>query len=159
MPSLSANGGYSWGQQYYVNRLTNNLGSNGFQGGMNLSWNIFDGGQTKVAVQNTQIGIENSQLYKQEIIRQIDRDILNGWLTYQNALLIMEAQKKNIETSQSNFDRTAEKYQLGNTTITTYREAQTNLLNSGLGLLQAIYQAKVQEIQLLQLSGRLLGYL
>jgi len=155
MPSLSTSGGYNWRQQFFVNSPTEYLGNNGFQGGLNMSWNIFDGGRTKTAVENSKIAIESTRLYKDEIIRQIDRDILNGWQAYENALLIIESQRKNIETSQSNFERTNEKYKLGNATITTLREAQTNLLNTRLGLVRAIYQAKVYEIQLMQLAGKL----
>lgn len=157
MPSVSANGAYNWRQQFYVNDPTEYLGNNGFTGGLNLSWNIFDGGRTKTAVDNSKIAIESTRLYKEEIARQIDRDILNGWMAYENALLIIDAQRKNIETSQSNFERTNEKYKLGSATITTLREAQTNLLNTRLGLVQAIYQAKVFEIQLLQLAGRIVN--
>jgi len=155
MPSVSANGAYNWRQQFYVNNPTEYLGNNGFTGGLNLSWNIFDGGRTKTAVDNSKIAIESTRLYKEEIARQIDRDILNGWMAYENALLIIDAQRKNIETSTSNFERTNEKYKLGSATITTLREAQTNLLNTRLGLVQAIYQAKVFEIQLIQLAGKL----
>ncbi|MCP4125033.1 MAG: TolC family protein [Bacteroidetes bacterium] len=157
MPSLSTSGGYNWRQQFFVSSPTEYLGNNGFQGGLNMSWNIFDGGRTKTAVENSKIAIESTRLYKDEIIRQIDRDILNGWQVYENALLIVESQRKNIETSQSNFERTNEKYKLGNATITTLREAQTNLLNTRLGLVQAIYSAKVFEIQLMQLAGKLTG--
>lgn len=157
MPSVNASGGYNWRQQFFVNQPIDYLGANGFTGGLTLAWNIFDGGRTKTAVQRSQVALEGSRLFREEIARQIERNVLNDWQSYENALLVVAAQQKNIETSQSNFDRTAEKFRLGNITTTEYREAQTNLLNAKLGYLQALYAAKVYEIRLLQLAGSLVN--
>ena len=96
-------------------------------------------------------------MFAEEIDRQVERDILNAWEAYENALLIVESQYLNIATNEENYERTAERYKLGNSSITTYREAQVNLLNARLGLVRAIYQAKVFEIQLLQLAGQLVA--
>lgn len=166
MPTVNANAGYNWRQQFNPNPPVLNIGTNefpgasssganGFNTGLSLSWNIFDGGRTKMAVQNSMIAVENRKLYRDDLTRQIERDVLNNWEAYQNARVLMETILKNIETSESNFERTAEKYRLGNLTITALREAQTNLLNTRLSYLQAVYQAKVLEVQLLQLAGKL----
>lgn len=154
-PVIDLNGGYNWRQTPYVNQPVDYLGNHGLNGGLTLSWNIFDGGRTKTAVQNSQLFLEDSRLYREDIQRRIERDIQNGWAAYQTALYVVEAERKNIETSQYNYERTQEQYNLGNVTTTTLREAQTNLLNSRLGLLIALYQAKVSEIQLLQIAGRI----
>ena len=154
-PTVDLNGGYNWRQTPYVNNPIDYLGNHGLSGGVGLTWNIFDGGRTKTAVERSKLSMEDSRLYKEEIIRQVDRDVMNGFATYQTALYVVEAQRKNIETSERNFERTQEQFKLGNITTTTFREAQTNLLNARLGLLQALYQAKVSEIQLLQIAGRI----
>ncbi len=156
-PTVNANGGYSWSQRFNVNQPVDYIVNDGFNGGLNLSWNIFDGGRTKTAVQNATVAIESTQLFKEEILRQLQRDVYNNWMAYENALFVIETQQKNIETSERNFERSAEKFKLGNISTTTYREAQTNLLNTQLSYLNALYNAKVLETVLLQLSGNLVG--
>ena len=101
------------------------------------------------------ISIDNINLFKEEMWRQLQRDVYNTWQSYENALLVVETQQKNIQTSERNFERTQEQFKQGNLSTTTLREAQTNLLNAQLGYLQSLYEAKVLETILLQLSGNL----
>ena len=87
----------------------------------------------------------------------MERDIRNAWETYRNALYIYEAQKKNVATTQNNFDRTVERYELGRATSLEFRQAQINLLNAILNKNQAKYTAKMAELAVLQVSGQILN--
>ena len=57
----------------------------------------------------------------------------------------------------NNFNRTQEKYKLGQATSIEFRQAQLNLINSELNRNQAKYAAKIAELTVLQLSGELLN--
>ena len=76
---------------------------------------------------------------------------------YQNKLSIYRLQEQNIKTSQNNFNRTQEKFKLGQVNSIEFRQAQLNLLNAELSRNRAKYLAKLAEFQLLQLSGELLS--
>ena len=78
------------------------------------------------------------------------------WHQFQNALYIIESEKSNVSTAKVNFDRTYEQYQAGQLTSIEYRQAQVNLLNVENSLLNAHYDAKLLEIQMLLLSGQIL---
>ena len=124
--------------------------------GVNLSWNIFDGGATSIQVQNAKVALKSEQINKERAQQQLDRDLNNAWTTYQTALFILDAQRKNLETSERNFDRTLEQNKFGQVTSIEFRQAQVNLLNAGLIYNEAKYAAKNAELALLQLSGNLL---
>ena len=76
---------------------------------------------------------------------------------HQNTLFILEAQNQNVITSQNNFDRTQERFTLGQITSIEFRLAQINLLNSKTAVNNAKYDAKLIELELLQLTGEILN--
>ncbi len=158
LPTLGLTGSYGW------NKNNNNAASfllvstsTGLSGGINLSWNLFDGGSTITRVKNAKINLENQQLQKEQIILNIERDFNNAWDDYQNKLTIYNIQEENILTSKNNFDRTQEKFRLGQVTSIEFRQAQLNLLLSKLSRNQAKYDAKLAELFVLQLSGEILN--
>jgi outer membrane protein TolC len=158
LPTVGLTGTYGW------NELSNNSplsfllqnNSSGVTGAVNLSWNLFDGGRSINAVRNAKIGYENQQLLKKQTELEVDRDLQNAWGNYKNALYILEVQDKNLQTNRNNFERTQERYQLGQSTSIEFRQAQLNLLNAQQVRSQAKYNAKLAELELLQVSGRLM---
>ena len=158
LPTVGLTGTYGW------NKNNNNAASfvavstnTGLSGGVNLSWNLFDGGRTITQVKNAKINLENQQLQKESVLISVERDFNNAWDDYQNKLSIFRVQEENILTSKNNFDRTQEKFKLGQVTSIEFRQAQLNLLNAELSRNQAKYQAKIAELNLLLLSGELLN--
>lgn len=158
LPTIGLTGSYGW------NKNNNNAASflttstnTGLSGGINLSWNLFDGGATINRVRNAKINLETQQLQKENILLSIERDFNNAWDDYMNKLDIYNIQDKNIVTAQNNFDRTQEKFKIGQVNSIEFRQAQVNLLNAELSRSQAKYDAKLAELTLLQISGELLN--
>ena len=103
------------------------------------------------------IGSANKALLQKQITLEVERDIRNAWDSYTNALFVLNVQDKNLQTNQNNFDRTNERYKLGQVTSIEFRQAQLNLLNAELAQSQAKYSVKLAELQMLQVSGQLLN--
>ena len=101
--------------------------------------------------------LENQEILKQQELETIESTLKNTFELYQNTLFIMEAQEQNVITNQNNFDRTQERYKLGQVTSIEFRQAQINLLNTQTALNNAKYDAKLIELELLQLSGEILN--
>jgi len=158
LPTIGLTGSYGWSKNNnnaasFVATVTNT----GLSGGINLSWNLFDGGSTITQVKNAQLNIESQKLQKEQLLIDIARNFNNQWDNYENKLNIYGIQQKNIETAESNFTRTQEKFKIGQVNSIEFRQAQLNLLNAEISLTQAKYDAKLSELQLLQLSGELLN--
>jgi outer membrane protein TolC len=124
--------------------------------GANLTWNIFDGGSTQVRIQNSKIEVQNQQIALQQTRQVLQRNVNNAWGIYQNSRFVLEAEKKNLQTNERNFERTVEQQKLGQITSIVFRQAQLNLLNAQLNFNRAKYSAKTAELALLQLSGDLM---
>lgn len=157
LPRINLNAGYDWNKRDNGSvSFTQKIASIGPTAGVSLSWNIFDGGFTKTRVQNSKIALDNQRIIEEQQEQIIQRDVSNAWGFYQNSLFILQAETKNMETNQRNFERTQEQYKLGQITSIVFREAQQNLLLSQLNFNRAKYEAKVAELALLKLDGTLL---
>lgn len=158
LPRLGLTTSYSWNKSDNpATSFLSQLSSNGLNAGLNLSWNLFDGGNTKTRVANAKIAIENQQILLQQQEETLENTLKNTWESYQNKLFVLTVQEKNVKTSKNNFERTKERYKLGQISSIEFRQAQINLINAKLALNNVKYDAKLIELQLLQLSGQLLN--
>ena len=158
LPRLGLTSSYGWNQS--DNPATSFLAGatiTGLNAGLNLTWNLFDGGATKTRVANAKIALDNQQILLEQQKTTIQNNLKNTWENYQNRLFILSAQEKNVLTSQDNFNRTEDRYKLGQVTSIEFRQAQINLLNAKTAFNNAKFDAKLIEIQLLQLSGDILN--
>ena len=65
-------------------------------------------------------------------------------------------EQENSDAAKLNLETAIVKYRLGSISGIEFREIQRSYLNAEIRRLAALYQAKVSEITLLYLSGRLL---
>lgn len=161
LPSLNFNTSYGFNKTVNEN-LINPFGaklitSDGLNAGLNLTWNIFDGGATKTRVTNAKIALDNQQILLEQQKVNIENNLKNTWENYNNQLFILSAQEQNMLSNQNNFDRTQERFKLGQITSVEFRQAQINLINAKTALNNAKFDAKLIELQLLQLSGDILN--
>lgn len=156
LPTLSLNGGYNYrkGNNNSASFTAANS-SIGLTGGLTFGWNIFDGGATRTALQNAKINESTQETLLLQLQNQIDLNFENAWDDFQNKQFIVQAQENNLKTNQLNFERTEEQYRLGQVSSIEFRTSQTNLLTAETSLIQAKYDAKLAELTLFQLAGKL----
>ena len=158
LPTASLTSSYGWNRS--INPPTSffaELNSTGLNAGINLSWNLFDGGNTKTRVANAKIELENQRILKEQQVEALENTLKNTFEAYHNALFILEAQKQNVLTNQNNFERTLERYKLGQVSSIEFRQAQINLSSTQTAFNNSKYDAKLVELELLQLSGEILN--
>lgn len=158
LPTVGLVGSYGWNEGNFpaTNFLASSV-STGLSGGLNLTWNLFDGGSGITQVKNSKILLENQETLQKQIEQEVSRDIANAKDNYTNRLRIFDLQSKNVATAQNNYDRSIEQYNLGQITSVELRQAQLNLLNAQTSKNLAKYNAKLAELELLQLVGELLN--
>ncbi len=148
---------------YGYNQQTDNLAFNynnpnmSFSAGLSLSFSLFDGGIKKSQRQNAKLGVENLKLSMEEEKLELKTSIENGYAAYDNSLAILKAEQKNLASSQLNFDQSSEYFKLGQISSTQFREAQLNLNRAKTSISSAIFSAKLAEMELMRLTGLILG--
>ena len=158
LPTLGLTGSYGYNEGNFP--ATNFLSSStttGFSAGLNLSWDLFDGGTGITQIKNAKIALDNQETLRQQINQEVKRDIANAKGNYENRLSIFRLQEGNVTTATNNYERSSEQYKLGRITSVELRQAQLNLLNAETSKNFAKYNAKLAEIELLQLTGQLLN--
>jgi outer membrane protein TolC len=160
LPTIGLNGSYGWNESINDNQYAfyNENRTNGLSGAISLNWNIFNGGNRITNNKNAKLNLTNSKIKKQKIELEFERDIKNAYSNYENSLFILNAQQMNLETNNNNFKRNQEKYALGQVTSIEFRKAQLNFLNAKLSVNKAKFEAKLSELQVLQLAGEILTY-
>tara|TARA_R110002051_G_scaffold4043_1_gene21397 strand:- start:36246 stop:37583 length:1338 start_codon:yes stop_codon:yes gene_type:complete len=165
LPTIGLNGSYGWNRNQNAPSafLTGavfpgtNANISSMSLGASLTWNLFDGGGTTVRVKNAKITYVNQELLRKQVELEVNRDMQNAMAIYENRLKIYRIQEQNVVTNQNNFERSKEQFQLGSITSIEFRQAQINLLNAQTNKNLAKYDAKLAELQLLQLTGQLLN--
>ncbi len=160
LPTIGLTGSYGWSR---VNSPTTVFfpGSisrgRSFILGANLTWNIFDGGSSITSLKNSKILKESDEIQREQLKLQVKRDIANAKGNYDNLLTIYAIREQNVETNKNNLARSQERLNLGQITSIEFRQAQINLINAETSKNLAKYDAKLAELQLLQLTGQLLN--
>ncbi len=158
LPTVGLTGSYGWNEGFFPS--TGFLASNnttGLSAGVSLSWDLFDGGRGITTVKNAKIQLESQEIILEQIKVEVKRDIANAYGSYQNRLRIFELLEQNVNTATNNYERSLERFKLGQITSVELRQAQINLLNAQTNKNLAKYEAKLSELELLQLTGQLLN--
>ena len=154
-PTLSVEAGYGYNLSNQDASFILSNRNLGFTAGVNLAVPIFTGGTRKVAIQNAEISYRNSKVLFEDIQRQLDIQLLNAWSSYQNSLRILELEGTNVSTAKANMDRSQERFESGQLDGTAYRDAQVQWVLARNRENNARFNAKLAEIELLRLAGKL----
>ena len=158
LPAIQLRGTYGW------NESTNEIPRNpfnlfvqkGVSTGVNVSLPLFNGGKRITANKNAKIQLENSKIEKDKAYTMFQKELNNSYDTLKNNLFILQVQEQSLATSNDNFLRNLEKYEIGIVSSIEFRNAQVNLLNAKLSRNSARYEAKISELYFLKLSGRII---
>ena len=154
-PVINLNTGYNF------NKSTSELGfarssvGRGLNYGLTASINIFNGYLQKRAEKNASLQIENNQLQYEKLDQSITSQLSSLFQTFQTNLQLVKLERQNLEVARQNMDITLEKFRLGSVAPLEFREAQRNYIDANARYTNAQFEAKLAEVALLQLSGRL----
>ncbi len=156
LPTLSLNGGYNYrlGNNNSASFLATST-STGLSGNVSLNWNLFDGGAAKIAVENARLNQMTQETTLEQTKQQVKILFENAWTDYNNKMFIVNAQQSNLEANRQNFERTQEQYRLGQISSLDFRTAQSNLLSAQTNYIDARYEAKLSELLIFQLAGKI----
>ncbi|WP_350286206.1 TolC family protein [uncultured Croceitalea sp.] len=161
LPTVGLTGFYGWNLNqnapgaFFPGVNVNNRRNFGL--GASLTWNLFDGGTGITQIKNARVLLDSQEILEKQIKQEVKRDIANAKGNFENRLEIYRLQEQNVTTATNNYDRSNERYKLGQITSVELRQAQLNLLNAKTSKNLAKYNAKLAELQLLQLTGQLLN--
>jgi outer membrane protein TolC len=124
--------------------------------GISLDFTLFDGMNRTREVNNARISIENAQLREEELQLNLIAALNRHFNLYISELRVIDLEEQNLILAEKNMDIAGESYRIGSLSSIELREVQENLLEANSRMIKALFRVKVQETELLRLSGTLL---
>lgn len=124
--------------------------------GARVSVNIFDGFNQRRRIQGARINALIVEDQESDIRNQLLGTFDRTYLNYRNSLQLVALEEANFKLARQNVEIAFERYRVGNSTSYEFREVQRNTVAAETRLIEAEYNAKLAEIELLRLSSRLL---
>ncbi len=127
----------------------------GFNAGLGLSWNIYNGSNASRQVKNAQVAVTNSQLLFDQLKFSVETSVLRAFNSFINAQEILKLEEENYLLAKENADVALESFRLGAINTLQVKEAQNSLDAASVRLVNVRYEAKVAETELMRLNGAL----
>lgn len=158
-PVISLNGGYTFTRSEAQAGILLENNQKGWNYGATLTLPIFNGFDIHRQRKNARIEIENARLNYENLEQDVIATLNEVYIIYQHSLKLLELEKQNLSIAHDNFDIAMERFRIGNLSGIEMREIERMYLDAEDRLLTAQYQAKLAEISLKQISGRIQEYL
>ena len=156
LPRIELSAQYGYNQTESNTSIILDQTSIGLTGFLNFSWDIFDGLAKNKITQNTRIQIESNKLELQSIKQEIQKEFNASYKQYENSINLIDIEKRNQSTSEKFFERAKEQFYQGQLSRNDFRLAQIDLSTSKNRLNQTLYNAKIAELNLYRLSGKII---
>jgi outer membrane protein len=128
----------------------------GPQVGLNIGIKLFDGMKLNRSIQNARINIQNHELMLKDMQLNVSAIITETYLDYESLLQTIILVKEGLFLAQKNLDIAMKAYQAGMISSVDLRVAQDDLFQASSDLVNAYYNVKVKETELLTISGVLI---
>jgi outer membrane protein TolC len=128
----------------------------GPQVGINVGIKLFDGLKLKRSLQNARINVQNKELLLQDVQLYVSALIGETYLDYRSLMQTIGLGKERLRLAQKNLDIAIKAWQVGVISSVQLRVAQDDLFLASSDLVNAYYQVKVKETELLSISGVLI---
>jgi len=150
---------------YNFNRQNNQALINPFQAlfsqnqglvyGLTATIPIFNGFTVRRQIKAAEINIQTQQLVYDRSLALLQTSIANAYRDYDLSKRTLLLERENMSLVRENLFIARERYRLGISTFLEMREAEQSLADAYTRLIQARYNTKVAEIELLRLRGDL----
>jgi outer membrane protein, adhesin transport system len=157
-PYLNLSTGYDYYLLNYSDGAYKNQTVSGMNYGLTFGVNIFDGLNQRRSLRNSQIAIENKELQYKEAEQGIKADLITIYNGYSNNLRLIRLEEQNLQTAAENLEIALERYKLGSLSGIDLREVQKSYLDAKERLLLIQSQAKLAEVSLQLISGKIMEY-
>ena len=148
---------YSFNQVGSETSFISKQSDQSFFGGINIQIPIFTGNIRRSTIKNSKINLDSKRHELESIQDNIYITLVNTYESYIEGLNNLELQERSLNTFEINFEKSKDLYLIGQLSSVDFRESQVNLMNFKLLYSANLYNTKIQEFILYQLSG-LLNY-
>lgn len=158
-PTVSLNSAYNFNRtsnNQVINQFSPlfNLNS-GFNYGVTATIPIFNNFSVRQQIRQTELAVRFQELQYRSQTALINSNVVNSFRNYQAQQEVVETLDSSVALARENLFIERERYRLGRTTFIELRQAEENVSTTLTNLINAHYNLKVAETELLRLRGEL----
>lgn len=156
IPTASLNAGYSKLAQ--ANNFPLFSGAPWFSSsyiGVTVNVPIFGGFAKDAQVKQAQLELQQTQNNLDYLKLQIDQEVDSSITSFNNAVINLNSQQKNLDLATQVYDLTKKKYESGLASTTDIANAQADLTAAQSNYIIALYSAAIAKIDYLKATGKL----
>lgn len=131
--------------------------NNGLGLGVTLSMPIFNGFNINRQVKVAGLQVQTANTLYEQVKLQVAASVKKSVRTYETAKLALALEDENIGYAKENVTIATERFKLSQSTSIEFREAQKSYEDALLRLVNARYELKQAETELLRLNNKLIG--
>ena len=157
-PTLSMNAGTDFTQSwsnFEKNQANTYLFD--YYANFSLSFNLFNGGNTRRAIETARINEKIGILEIQDLKQSLDNLLVNQFELYGIRRQLLDVAQVNLESTQLNMEIATAKYRNGTINSFNFRDVQLSYLNAASKKLNAIYDLIDTQTELLRLTGGIIS--
>jgi outer membrane protein TolC len=155
-PSLQLRSGYNYNKQESEAGFLQSSNNAGFHYGLGLNLNIFNGFDTDRKIGIAKINQKSAELLFKDSLLKLEIAVAQAYEMYAANRALFQFEESNVLLAKENFELAREQQANGLLSINDLRIAEVNYMQSMQRKFQAAYEAKLSEIELKRLSGKLL---
>jgi outer membrane protein len=129
----------------------------GFNIGLNASYNLFNGWNTRTALKNAKLNMSYYNTSYQLVKQQVNQRVLTAWNQYRQEIKILNLEEDNVKLTKEALDIALERFRLGAGTTLELKDVQRTYEEALVRLTTARYNTKVAETTLMRLNGDIIN--
>lgn len=157
LPTINFNSGFNFNRlenQAVINSFTPLFNQNrGFNYGFGVTLPLLNGLTTRRLIGQARLDLQFQQLNYSNLLSQVDVALSNAFKNYEMQKQALSLEEENIGLAKENVSIALERFRQGLTTFIELRVAQISLAEANDRLINARYNTKLSEIELLRLKG------
>ncbi len=154
-PRIAFNTSYNFSQnqaQAVLIQLNQTLG---FNAGLTASWNLYTGGNINRQIHNSKIKLEQSSFQLEATKSIIEASLLRAYFSFITSREILVLAEENYIVAEENMNSMMERFKIGNCISLELMQAQQTFQQAQVQLIDAKFDLKVSETELMRLNGEL----
>lgn len=155
-PRLNFNTGFTYSNSESDAGFFKSNTNTGFNFGLSVSWNIFNGFNNRRDYENALITLDKNQLKVLSVKNSIESNLLVAFRNFSKNIEILRLEEENLSVAKENLELAMEQLKLGSLSALEFRDVQKNYLTAQSRLYTAYHTAKISERDLLKQSGILM---
>lgn len=120
-----------------------------------VSYTLFDWGARDIDIQNAELGEITAQYQVEDLKRNLITQLDNTYATYQNQKRLVQLNEELLANAEQNIEIAEERFRGGLINSFDFRSIQVAYLNAAFARLNAVYNLKLTETELIRLTGGL----